>query len=133
MTVKGEIKMLLVNKWETPDGTILHSKSRHDYVSHLDDNGKIYAVDGGTCYCRTVGPEDMKSLCIFSDDDPEIIRTTLLWGSYGPRGRSLIYKTIAELETDHICAILRTQSALSNSLREVFIYELCYRDVHNLP
>ena len=32
---------------ETPDGTILQSRSRHDYRQHLDANGKTYMLDGG--------------------------------------------------------------------------------------
>ena len=38
---------LLLNQIKTPDGTILRSHSRHDYVTHVDANGHEYMVDGG--------------------------------------------------------------------------------------
>ena len=33
---------LIYNALRTPDGTIIESKSRHDYVTHTDANGKNY-------------------------------------------------------------------------------------------
>lgn len=33
---------LLANRIITPDGTMLQSKHRHDYVTHIDANGKEY-------------------------------------------------------------------------------------------
>lgn len=38
---------ILVNAIRTPDGTLLHSKHRHDCVIYKDKNGKEYGVDGG--------------------------------------------------------------------------------------
>lgn len=37
------------------------------------------------------------------------------------------YKPISELETDHILAILKTQTQISNELRELFEIELSWR------
>lgn len=43
---------LIRNRLQTPDGKILESVHRHDYVSHRDDNGKLYFLDGGLDYAR---------------------------------------------------------------------------------
>ena len=48
-------KKLLVNMIETPDGTLLQSKSRYDFVAHKDKNGSEYFVDGGLSYLRRGG------------------------------------------------------------------------------
>lgn len=45
--------MVLLNKLITPDGTILISRHRHDYVTYKDKNGKTYFIDGGSDYCRS--------------------------------------------------------------------------------
>jgi hypothetical protein len=43
---------LVRNRIQTPDGKILESKTVHDLVSHKDDNGKLYFLDGGLDYAR---------------------------------------------------------------------------------
>ena len=41
---KKEKLAILNSRMRTPDGTILESKHRHDYVTHTDANGKdVYA------------------------------------------------------------------------------------------
>jgi hypothetical protein len=43
---------IILNQIKTPDGTILRSMHRHDYVTHIDKNGLEYMVDGGHDYLR---------------------------------------------------------------------------------
>ena len=128
------MRKLIVNKWKTPDGTILQTHTRHDYVSHLDANGKIYAVDGGLSYVRLVGEfHEMEDLCLYTDDPHCNIRCAFKWGTRGKFGRSeLKFKLLKDLETDHIDAILETQTHIPDELKELFIYELCYRQEHFL-
>ena len=38
---------ILRNIIRTPDGTLLESRTVHDYVSHKDLNGELYINDGG--------------------------------------------------------------------------------------
>ena len=58
---KKEKLAILNSRMRTPDGTILESKHRHDYVTHTDANGKEYMLDGGLDYvrCSANGDEEL--------------------------------------------------------------------------
>ena len=43
---------LVYNALQTPDGTIITSRNRHDYEEYIDANGKSYMIDGGLDYVR---------------------------------------------------------------------------------
>lgn len=58
---------ILKNAIKTPDGTIIESKHRHDFVSYTDKNGKYYAVDGGLDYLRRLGDNDYTELSEFKE------------------------------------------------------------------
>ena len=75
--------ILILNRWRTPDGTILESKNRHDFVKHVDENGDTYFIDGGTDYIRmSVNDEKMENLCVFADDDFETVRRNEFRGTF---------------------------------------------------
>ena len=99
---------LIRNAIQTPDGTILESKHRHDYRSHKDANGKIYVVDGGLDYVRATVHDDQISLALYDTEPHSIQAQYLTWGSFGIRGdqprRDI---PIAEMGTSHIEAVLR--------------------------
>ena len=120
---------LVVNKIRTPDGTILWSRHRHDYVTHLDENGEEYMLDGGTDYVRTsVNEVSAESLAVYTDDDHSVIRERFMWGTRGLTGDSpLIWKPLKDLEIDHINAILKTQTHIPDWVRTIFENELEYR------
>ena len=101
------MKNLIKNAMQTPDGTILDSTHRHDYKTHTDANGKTYMVDGGLDYVRRSAHGDEEDLCLY-DDAPHIIQASVLeWGTYGINGdQPLKYVTIAEMDTDHLKAVL---------------------------
>jgi hypothetical protein len=45
--------MLIRNAIRTPDGTILESRSVHDYRTHMDTvTNRQYMIDGGLHYSR---------------------------------------------------------------------------------
>jgi hypothetical protein len=120
---------LLVNQWMTPDGTILRSRYRHDYVEHTDANGKTYFVDGGTEYIRTSGHGDMKWCGFHEFDSFESIREVWDWGSYGPNGdQRKHFILLKDMTEEHIRAILRTQTQIKGSSTERLLeHELNYR------
>ena len=98
---------LIRNAMQTPDGTILESTHRHDYKTHTDANGKEYMVDGGLDYLRRSIHDDQIDLSEYDDAPHERQRELLTWGTYGINGdQPLQYKTIAEMETGHLEAVI---------------------------
>jgi hypothetical protein len=119
---------LLLNRIKTPDGTILTSYNRHDYLTHKDAITKeVLMVDGGNDYTRRhVGTYE--ELSVYDDGSHITRRSALHWGTRGKDGKQpLVYKPIKDLDSDHIEAILRTQTQLSEFYKEVFKEELKYR------
>ena len=57
---------ILSSRMRTPDGTILESCYRHDYVTHTDANGKEYMLDGGLDYVRSSANGDEEMLTIYT-------------------------------------------------------------------
>lgn len=102
--------MWITNKIQTPDGTILTSHHRHDYVTYTDKNGEEYMVDGGHDYLRrNVNKEKYTDLSV-KDDGTFESRRNLEWGkNYDKEGNRLpkpIWIPIKDLTTDHIKAII---------------------------
>ena len=88
-------RTLLVSRIKTPDGTILISKHRHDYVCHTDKNGEYYFLDGGTDYIRTsVNEVEAEPLHLLSDSPFEEIRKNLYWGTNYDKDMKLLHKTM---------------------------------------
>ena len=128
-------RQLIYSAWKTPDGTILHSRHRHDYCEHFDAVSKEwYILDGGSDYQRcsinTVPPED---LTLYADDPHEKIREVFVWKSYGknfsqPEG---VYTLLKDLTDEHIIAICETQTHLPEYILEMFENEQLFRKETN--
>jgi hypothetical protein len=121
---------ILSNRMRTPDGTMLESRHRHDYVTHLDANGKEYMLDGGLDYLRSSANGDEKFLTVYQDDPHEVIRLLVKWGTFGKNGDEP-YKQIkiADMSTEHLQACLETQKAtMYPAMYSVMQDELEYRD-----
>lgn len=84
-----EEKRIIINQIRTPDGTILKSMHRHDYVEYTDANGFTYMVDGGDDYLRRAVNEEApyEELTIYEDAPYEIIRENFYRGGRGIDGR----------------------------------------------
>ena len=125
--------MILVNKIQTPDGTILESKHRHDYVSHIDANGEYYMVDGGKDYLkRSINIIPAIDLTIVDDGTHELRRQYLTWGNNYDKDMNrlpeTIYNPIKDMTSDHIQAILDGGWTKNNQLyEELFKEELKFR------
>ena len=128
-------RRIIHNSIRTPDGTVLVSRSVHDYVTYVDKNGHEYMVDGGTGYLRRNFVEEApyKELSLYVDDPHEQIREVVTWGTYGKGGTDVFkLKLIKNLTNDHVNAIIRTQSQLSDEVRQMFHDELEFRRKRNI-
>lgn len=111
---------------ETPDGTVLRSRHRHDYRVHQDSNGEEYMLDGGLDYIRcSVNKEVATITTIYEEDAISLIREHWDWGSYGPNGdQPLHYIKLKDIEEGHMEAISKNCTKRWCSL---FDRELEYR------
>lgn len=123
---------LLYNAIQTPDGTILHSKHRHDFVCHIDANGKKYCIDGGLDYRRIVGDtNDIKDMCVYDDGKWETRRKYLCWERKYDENMNQLPETewipIKDLKTSHIKNILKNVKEIPSIYLTTFKQELIHR------
>ena len=121
---------LIANRWQTPDGTILWSKHRHDFVAHRDTiTGEVMFTDGGTNYIRASGI-GLKDVCVYSDGTFELEREWVLWGRNYDKDMNRLEETewipIKDLDTDHIYKILELN--IPDSYRRLMEEEIIHRE-----
>ena len=120
---------LISNALKTPDGTIIRSRHRHDYVTHIDANGNEYMIDGGLDYVRCSAWGDEEHLTVTLEDPHELVREECVWGSYGPNGdQPLTYKKLCDMTTDHIEAVLKNVPSINPAFKTAMLNELEYRN-----
>jgi hypothetical protein len=103
---------------------------RHDYVCYTDANGKEYMVDGGLDYLRRNIHDDApyEELSLYCNSDHEVVREAFRWGTRGLDGKQpLSWLVLKDMATDHVEAILETQTHLRDHIRQVFVNELNFR------
>lgn len=120
---------ILINRWMTKDGTILISRTQHDFQSHFDtvDQQTVF-IDGGIGpYTRVSG--DLLNMCLYDTEaDHAEVRGLYLWTSYGPTGFDPPKtQPIKDLSLEHISAIIATQIHLPEQVLNMFKRELVYR------
>ena len=126
------MRKLIRNAMITPDGTLLQSRHRHDFVQYTDANGLVYMVDGGLDYIRRSINDSAPHVdkCVYDDVPHEEQREVATWGTYGKNGdEPLSYVTVANMSTEHIKAVIETQDNVLEQLLTVLKAELWYRDV----
>lgn len=117
----------------TPDGTLLESKHRHDFVSHEDANGKKYMLDGGLDYIRSSCNGDEVFIAVTLDYPHEIVREVVKWGTYGKNGDEPYRQVkLSEMSNAHIRAIIETQKGIYPQFKEAMMNELTYRDANSI-
>lgn len=121
---------LVYNAIRTPDGTLLVSRHRHDYVVHDDRvSGEQYMLDGGIDYIRTSlnrVPATDESVTL--DDGIGRVREVLEWGTRGRDGREPLRQILLKDMTNaHIQACLDTQPCMHTTYRKAFEMELKFR------
>lgn len=129
--------MILYNAIETPDGTILESTHRHDYKTYIDTkSNEEYMVDGGNDYLRrSVNKVPYVELSKYCTTTTEIttIRKYFKWGTYGKNGdQPREDLRLMDLSNEHIGAILRTQTHISELVKSFFERELNYRQKNRI-
>lgn len=127
-TKDNKDRRIIANRWQCPDGTILESNRRHDYVQHPDKvTGKVYILDGGLDYIRyTPGMTDVS---VYTDSPHDLQREFVTWGTRGRDGKQKPKRVaLKDMSTEHIENVLLNCSAyLDGYMIAVFINELEYR------
>lgn len=125
-----KVAKLVKNCLETPDGTMLYSRSRHDYKTYLDANGKTYMIDGGLDYVRCSANGDEIHHCVWDDDPFDKVRKAVEWGTYGINGdQPLRWVRLCDMETAHINAVLKNVPSIGDSYARAFRLELELRAI----
>jgi hypothetical protein len=99
-------------------------------VTYIDANGKEYMVDGGLDYLRRNIHDDApyEELSLYCNSDHALIREAFRWGTRGIDGKQpLSWLILKDMTTDHIEAIIETQTHLRDHIRQVFVNELNFR------
>lgn len=107
-------KRLIYSAIRTPDGTILESNHRHDFVSHVDKNGETYQLDGGCDYIkRSINIVEAEDLSLYSDSPHKQIREVVSRGSRGKDGKQpLAYIKLREIDDEYLQAIIDYEEEL---------------------
>jgi hypothetical protein len=120
---------LIYNAIKTPDGTILVSRTRHDYKDYVDVNGETYMVDGGTYYLRrNINKESAEELSMYDTEPQAAAGVAITWGTYGKGGdQPLEWKSLRDMSLDHITACISNVPAMSSKMKDCMLRELEWR------
>ena len=123
-------RKLILNQIKTPDGTILTSKSIHDFQRHTDKiTGETYTVDGGLSMLgRSTNDVSAVEMSLYDDEPFQVVRQFIAWGTRGRSGEDpLKWVVLKELSDEHIDAILRTQTQISPTMKQYLMDEQAFR------
>lgn len=122
-------RILIANRIQTPDGTILWSRYTHDCVFYEDANGERYMLDGGNDLYRRVSDnvEKAKDVSIYDDVNWDVQREYRLRGTFDQEGNR-VWVPLSKLSNDHLQAILEYNNEHQKPLSNIEILaEIAYR------
>lgn len=124
---------IIENSIICPDGTYMRSYYRYDYKTHLDlVTNEVYMIDGGCTYLRrSVNKVPAIESSVFLDSAFSLVRKAFVWKSYGKNNEHApdgIYISLIDMSTEHIEAILSTESHIKGTyVSELLSHELFVR------
>lgn len=126
-------RKILVNQIRTPDGTMLVSRNRHDYVEHIDKNGNIYAIDGGNEYLRRIFDfQDYTEMSLYEDSNFGDIRKYYCRGGRGKNNdQPLKWVPLCEMSNEWIENCIE-YNRVRNFSEDIYQKELDYRKHRNI-
>lgn len=131
-------KRIILNQIQTPDGTILRSMHRHDYVTYVDKNGKEYMVDGGNDYLRRNTHDDAPyiELSVYDDAPFQVIRENFHRGGRGKNGTDpLTWVPMSKMSDSWLLACIQynKERGLDDSFAsDMYRKELVWRKEKNI-
>lgn len=126
--------VIIRNAIQTPDGTILESKYRHECIEHTDTtNGVYYMRDGGRDYIRGCG-EPCIDLTVTTDDPHEKVREAFMWTSILDAHNTLrpepVVRKLSELEDSHVISLVYwTETGYPEYIHTIFKNEMKFRNL----
>ncbi len=126
-------RKLLVNKIICPDGTELRSLTVHDFVGHVQADGREYFIDGGLV-CQRIGAsdEDYIDCTCYTDDPIEKIREHFTWTSVLDENEEVlpfpIQRKLKDLDDSHVLVLVKwTSKDYPKKINDVFKQEADFR------
>lgn len=129
-------RIIIYNAIQTPDGTILESTHRHDYVTHVDANGETYMVDGGCDYLRrSVNEVPAKDLTMYlepwSPEFHEKARKVVKRGGRGKDGtQPLTWVPICEMNDNWVLATIEYNTLRGFTIGNNWFTNLLHEEMH---
>ena len=132
-----ENRKIVLNRIKTPDGTILTSRHRHDYVTYIDANGETYITDGGTDYLhRSINKILAEDLTIYEDAPYEVIRENFYRGGRGKDNKQpLTWTLLKDMNDEWLEAAFNynLERGMGESYAsKMYLTEQKYRDKNNI-
>lgn len=124
--------IILYNAIQCPDGTIIESTYRHDWVQHIQEDGREYFVDGGLDYQR-IGCSDKKfiNLLVTTESEHAKIREVFKWTSnYDANMNPIapVKRKLKDLTDDHVKAlVIWTEEGYPEYVHKIMKDELEWR------
>lgn len=130
-------RKIILNRIRTPDGTILTSHHRHDYVTHTDANGEEYMTDGGTGYIRrSLNKIPAEDLTVYNDAPFEVIRENFYRGGRGKDNKQpLTWVALKDMNDEWLEAaiVYNQEREMGKSYANMmYVAEQDYRKLNNI-